>query len=81
MTLRDYREQMGISQKELAKMAGTSKRTIQALENGERSILNAKLITLLPIAKVLGVQVEELVGFIFEYNDKFIVESDFKWFK
>lgn len=79
--MKDYREEQGLTQADLAQMSGVSIRTIQALEKGERSIGDAKLKTLLPIARALGIAVEQLPGAILEIDDKLLLESDFEWFQ
>ncbi|MGN0078679.1 MAG: helix-turn-helix domain-containing protein [Coriobacteriales bacterium] len=59
-TLRREREQQGLSQDRLAKMAGTSQSRISAIERGVESLSVDKLIT---IAKCLGISTYELVKF------------------
>ena len=61
MTLGDYRRAAGLSQAQLAEKAGIKVGTIQKLESGERSIGKSQVDTVLPLAKALGVTVEQLV--------------------
>lgn len=58
----DTRRAAGLSQAQLAEKTGVKIGTIRKLESGERSILKAQLDTILPLARALGVSVEELAG-------------------
>ena len=60
--LQRLRLERGLSQSKLSMSSGVNLRTIQQLEAGVNRILGAKIETLLPIAKVLGVTLEELIG-------------------
>ena len=57
-----YRRLRGLSQSQLAEQAEVKIGTIRKLESGERSIMKAQLDTILPLARALGVSVEELAG-------------------
>lgn len=58
----DARRAAGLSQAQLAEKTGVKIGTIRKLESGERSIMKAQLDTILPLARALGVSVEELAG-------------------
>ena len=55
-----YRRQRGLSQEQLAEKAGISLGNLRKLENGQRKIMRAQLNTILPLARALGVTVEQL---------------------
>lgn len=57
-----YRRLRGLSQEQLSKKAGISLGNLRKLENGQRKIMCAQLNTILPLARALGVTVEELAG-------------------
>ena len=57
----EARRAAGLSQGQLAEKAGISLGNLRKLENGQRKIMCAQLDTILPIARALGVTVEELV--------------------
>ena len=59
-TIGYYRRLRGLSQSQLAEQTGIKIGTIKKLESGERSIMKAQLDTILPLARALGVTVEEL---------------------
>ena len=61
MTLGDLRRAAGLSQAQLAEKAGIKLGTLKKLESGERSIGKSQVDTVLPLAKVLGVTIEQLV--------------------
>jgi transcriptional regulator with XRE-family HTH domain len=54
-----YRERAGLSQEELAAQCGLTVDYLKGLENGTEPRLTVRLK---PVADVLGVSVEELVG-------------------
>jgi transcriptional regulator with XRE-family HTH domain len=64
LTLQRLRLERGWSQERLAHMAGISGYTYQKFEKGESkpgTPMNPRLFTLLSLAQVLGVTIEELV--------------------
>ena len=81
MTLKEYRHQYGLTQRDLAMRSGVSIRTIQEIENRKRLIGNITVNTAVRLAKALGVTVEDLTGKIFNVEDKMYFENDFKWFQ
>ena len=56
--IREVREEMKMSQEELAEKSGVSRGTISALENG--SVRTTTTKTLLKLAKALGVTVDRI---------------------
>lgn len=58
--IREFREQTGMKQSELAEMVGARRETIVHLENGK---YNPSLKLAMDIAKVFGVTVEEMFMF------------------
>ena len=63
--IKEYREQAGMKQNELAEMVGARRETIVHLESGK---YNTSLKLAMDIAKVFGTTVEEL--FLFEDGEK-----------
>jgi len=61
--LKKLREQKGLSQDRLAKLADVANNTIIKIEQGEN--INPTLDTLKKIAKALGVGLDELTGYQF----------------
>ena len=64
LTLQRLRVERGLSQERLAHMAGISGYTYQKFEKGESkpgTPMNPRLFTLLSLAQVLGVSIEDLV--------------------
>ena len=59
--LKKLREQKGLSQDRLAKLADVTNNTIIKIEQGES--INPTLATLKKIAKALGVGLDELTGY------------------
>lgn len=59
--IKEYREQTGMKQSELAEMVGARRETIVHLENGK---YNPSLKLAMDIAKVFGVTVEEMFTFV-----------------
>lgn len=57
--LQTYRQMSGLSQAELAKAAGMSKRTLQAFEQGRRDLNQAAAITVYELANALGLSIME----------------------
>lgn len=55
------REKRGLSQAELAALAGINLRTLKALEQNYRSLEKAQLITALKLADALDVSVYDLI--------------------
>lgn len=55
------REKRGLSQAELAALAGINLRTLKALEQNYRSLEKAQLITALKLADALDVTVYDLI--------------------
>ncbi len=64
--IKEYREQKGMKQSELAELVNIRRETIVCLENGK---YNPSLRLAMDIAKVFNVQVEDLFSFVDE-NDK-----------
>jgi len=61
--IKEYREQAGYKQSELAELVGARRETIVHLENGK---CNPSLKLAMDIAKIFNVSVEEL----FEFSDE-----------
>ncbi len=61
--IKEYRENAGMKQSELAELVGVRRETIVCLENGR---YNPSLKLAMDIAKVFDVQVEDLFSFINE---------------
>lgn len=61
--LKEYREQAGLKQSELAEKVGARRETIVHLENGK---YNPSLKLAMDIAKVFNVTVEEMFTFVEE---------------
>ena len=59
--LQYFRKEKGLTQQELSTLSGIQLNTIKALEQGISSLLNAKASTLLALAKVLNISIEELI--------------------
>lgn len=59
--LSTIREAAGLSQSELALKSGVSLRTIQAYEQGTRSILLANYLTLYKLALACGCSVSDII--------------------
>jgi transcriptional regulator with XRE-family HTH domain len=59
--LQEYRKKSGLSQSKLARAAGVNVRTLQDYEQGRKQLGQATAATVLRIAKVLGVTVEDLI--------------------
>ena len=65
--IKEYREQKGMKQSELAELVNIRRETIVCLENGK---YNPSLRLAMNIAKVFNVQVEDLFSFIDETDEK-----------
>lgn len=61
--LKEYRSALGINQTELGKLAGVSRQTISLIERGDYS---PSVTLALKLAKICGVQVED----IFQYEEE-----------
>ena len=61
--IKEYRENAGMKQSELAELVSVRRETIVCLENGR---YNPSLKLAMDIAKVFDIQVEELFSFIDE---------------
>lgn len=59
--IKEFREQKGMKQSELAEIVGARRETIVHLENGK---YNPSLKLAMDIAKVFGVTVEEMFTFV-----------------
>lgn len=59
--LQEYRKKRNISQRQLAEQTGVNLRTLQDYEQGRKPLGQAAALTVLRIAKALGVTVEDLV--------------------
>lgn len=57
--VRDTRERRGLTQLELAVRAGITPSTLSRIENGHQL---PNLVTVIALAKTLGVSIEEMVG-------------------
>lgn len=71
MTLKDIREQRGMTQGELAKSADVSISMIQSLENGRRK---GSIETIVRLSKSLGVTTDEIIYASNNTNSTSIVE-------
>ncbi|MEF7476185.1 helix-turn-helix domain-containing protein [Pediococcus pentosaceus] len=58
MQLQKYREQKGLTQEQLAKLANISVTMVQSLESGRR---NGSVKTIVKLAKVLGVTTDSIL--------------------
>ncbi|MFW6030188.1 MAG: helix-turn-helix transcriptional regulator [Halanaerobiales bacterium] len=59
--IKEYREEKGLTQQDLADLTGVSRQTINSLENGK---YNPSIILAYDIARVFGAIIEEI--FIFK---------------
>lgn len=57
--LKEYREELGITQKEFARLVGLNERTVNDIETGKT---RPKADTLVRLADALGVMTDELLG-------------------
>jgi transcriptional regulator with XRE-family HTH domain len=58
MQLQKYREQKGLTQEQLAKLADISVTMVQSLESGRR---NGSVKTIVKLAKVLGITTDSIL--------------------
>lgn len=58
----DLRRERGLTQQQLAVVSGLPITTIQKIESGANNIINARAVTVLALAKALGVTMEELLN-------------------
>lgn len=65
--IKEYRENTGMKQTELAELVNVRRETIVCLENGK---YNPSLKLAMDIAKVFGVSVEELFMFVEEGDEQ-----------
>lgn len=61
MSLKNIREQLGMTRRELAQRSGVNFRSIQDYEQGHKRLNSAGGETLLRLASALGCQIEELL--------------------
>lgn len=59
--LKWIREEKGITQKQLSEISGVSIKTIQAIEQNERNIDNARLETLINLSIALKCKISDLI--------------------
>ncbi|WP_294465431.1 helix-turn-helix domain-containing protein [uncultured Ruminococcus sp.] len=59
--LKQYREQAGLSQSQLAQISGVNVRMIQHYEQGFKDINKASAITVYKLAKALNIGTEDLI--------------------
>ncbi|MGX7099441.1 helix-turn-helix domain-containing protein [Globicatella sanguinis] len=57
--LKEYREELGITQKEFARLVGLNERTVNDIETGKT---RPKADTLVRLADALGLMTDELLG-------------------
>lgn len=60
-TIKELRNQAGLSQSQLAKLSGVKLRTLQHYEQGQRDINGANLTTLVDLADALQCPITELL--------------------
>ena len=58
--LKEYRARLGVNQQEMGRMVGTSRQTISQIERGDYS---PSVTLALKLAKICGVQVEDIFTF------------------
>lgn len=61
MNLKEIRKEKGLSQSQLAGLAGVSVRTLQEWEQGKRNIDGASLPTLCCLSDALGVKIYDIL--------------------
>lgn len=61
MALKEVRLAAGLSQQQLADLAGVNYRVLQYYDNGTKDINGAKLRTLLKICKVLNCRLQDII--------------------
>lgn len=57
-----YRKKQGLTQTDLANLAGLNIRQIQKIENGESKIENITLKTMQAIAQAFNVKIDDLIS-------------------
>lgn len=80
MNPNEYRKMWNLTQEDLARQAGISVRTLRDIETRATSIGSIKVDTAVRLARAMGITVDELIGEVFEVDEKLIYEKDFKWF-
>lgn len=61
MTLKDYRNAAGLSQRQLADAANVGIKSLQAYEQGAKDINKAQAATVLRLSRALGCRMEDLI--------------------
>jgi Uncharacterized protein conserved in bacteria len=69
MNIKEKREQLGLTQQEVAEKCGISLSSYQKYENGINKIENAKYSVVLALAGILGVYSQELLSDEYKYGD------------
>lgn len=69
MTLKELREEKGLSQEQLAREIGVSFVCYHRLENGKSNLLDAKYRTISGLARVLGKEVFDIAESAAENSD------------
>lgn len=59
--LQYFRKEKGLTQQELSTLSGIQLNTIKVLEQGISQLSNAKASTVLALAKVLDISIEEII--------------------
>ena len=62
MSLKATREEVGMSQTELAEKSGVSVRMIQHYEQGFKNINKASVMTVLKLAEAMGADIYEIIN-------------------
>ena len=65
--LKEYRSRLGVNQTEMGKLAGVSRQTISQIERGDYS---PSVTLALKLAKICGVNVEDIFIYEEEINDE-----------
>lgn len=60
--VKTYRKKQGLTQTDLANLAGLNIRQIQKIENGESKTENITLKTMQAIAQALNVKIDDLIS-------------------
>ncbi len=64
--LKEYREQLGVNQTDLGRLAGVSRQTISLIERGDYS---PSVTLALKLAKICQVRVEDIFSYEAEENE------------
>lgn len=80
MDLTKYRTAAGISQQELAQRSGLSLGLIQDIESGGVRARNIREYDAMRIARVLRVDVSELLGAVNLDDGRLVYLDEFEWF-